>query len=243
MRKLCSIFTLSCLLMMLLIGQAMAAKPQPVLVDNFENYNNWKPSSSEGLNTVVSTPQLINSRLVITLPGDASSPYSDYCPFSSGVQSIFQLQGNFDVQVDYELLPDNNGIIPQHTGVYAGLCVPQGNVARASLGDEMYFSQFAAGTYGWVITSDTKGTLRMTRSTKKGQSVIQGWFLLPNGKWQPMLSGSDTSNLNVSLSAWSFNPSFIHQDVSIAFDNFVVNSGTVIPSATPTDAFVSGRDG
>ncbi len=230
MKKLCSIIVLSCLMIMLFLGQAMAAKPQPVLVDNFDNDNNWKPTSSEGLNTVVSTPQLIDGRLIITLPGDASSPYSDYCSFSSGVQSIFQLQGDFDVQVDYELLPDASGIIPQSTGVYVGLCVPSGNVSRASLDyGEVYFSQFTASTYGWVKTSDTKGTLRLTRTTKRGQTLIQGWFLLPNGKWQPMLSGSDTSNINISLSAWSFNPGFIHQDVSVAFDNFVVNSGKLIP--------------
>lgn len=243
MKKLGSTLIVACLLLVLFTGSVLAAKPQPVLIDGFNNSNNWMPTTSEGLNTVVSTPQFVDDRLVITLPQGACSPYSQYCPFSSGVESVFQLQGDYDVQVDYELLPDASGVIPQHTGVYAGLCVPQGNVARASLGDEEYFSQFNPQTYGWVVTSDTKGTLRMTRSTKNGQPVTQGWFLLPGGKWHPMLSGGgDNSNINIALSVWSYSWPCLPQNVSVAFDNFIVNSGTLLPSTTtPTDAFMSGK--
>ena len=72
-----------------------------------------------------------------------------------------------------------------------------------------------------IATSDLSGTLRFVRS-----GPIATAYFLSGGSWVPILSGpSSTDETLITLTAFSDDDHFGHQEVKIAFDNFKLNSG------------------
>ena len=169
-----------------------------------------------------------HGRLEISLPEDSAGD-----PFSAGYKSVCRIRGDFDVQVDYQLLE-----WPSENGVRVGLAAaaPEagriGLVERISFGRsefsgsprEAYLVHHGASVAGVVPTSDMSGTLRLLRS---GSSVT-GYYL-SFGEW--ILLGSDsvpTDDATISLKAWSHDSVFGDLPVQMSFDNLVVNHGQVI---------------
>ena len=215
-------------------GKCVEATPS-VFEDNFnDNINgvtagNWT-AVVEGTNPSV---QEANQRLEVTLP--ANSLDSSKLVFEAGYQSTCQLQGDFDVQTDYNLLdfPQYNGV---RVGLTVGARVRQSStiyaVQRASL--SLHEGGLAASevvgvnftnTFGGVdVVGNTAGTLRLERVG----NTLRG-YRYNNNSWQLLDSATVTTDaLPVTISAWSHNDRFDNKNVKVAFDNFKVTKGALV---------------
>jgi len=168
-----------------------------------------------------------NGHLEITIPStsyEAAAPDS----FSAGYYSNFYLKGDFDIQVDYYLLdwPDGNG-------VRMGLNCNGASVQRTSYGpgeipgSPRDWHSYDFGGYGpGVATTRVAGKLRWTRTS----TFWRAYYLGSSGSWALLgYKANGNDNVYVTLAAWSHDWAFGDQTVRVAFDNFTVNSGNVVP--------------
>jgi len=174
-----------------------------------------------------------NQRLEISL-APVSSPPGGADLFIAGYESKCQLQGNFDIQVDYSLRT-----WPQFNGVRVGLSFPDVfSVERTSLGQPTGDSYIVDANDSSIIrhTTDMKGKLRAVRE----DGVINGYYFDATLKtWQFIGSFSVISDpLRFRLAIWSYDVAFDHKAVKVAFDNIIVNSGTLVGSLCP---FAAGQ--
>jgi len=188
------------------------------ITENFANnqYNKtlwYKFATGTG-----SSSSVVNNRLEITLP--ASSGGSLYM---GGMGSKFTLEGDFDMQVDFELLA-----WPANNASQLGLTINQANdfsINRRSKGlnegggGEVYYTMIK-GHYSDFPASGTSGTLRMKRTGNK----MEGFFL--NGSnWQlvgsytdPTLGLGTSVNFNLNRDTSMSGPS-----VTAAYDNILID--------------------
>jgi 6-phosphogluconolactonase (cycloisomerase 2 family) len=146
----------------------------------------------------------------------------------AGIISKCFLEGDFDVQVDYELLnwPVVNlhqlGLRPfdlyDHAGGPSAVWRQSGSSSESYLGVyPFYFGSTA------VATTDQFGTIRLVRS---GASL--SGFYRAGGNWAPLRSASvSLAPTRIALELASLH--FVAGPgggASVAFDNFTVNSGT-----------------
>jgi hypothetical protein len=177
----------------------------------------------------------VNQRLEITVPANSAGS-----TFSSGPFSRVLVHGDFDVQVDYQLLnwPQTNGVRAGFVLFHDGPAGPSENLARVSLGpnnDEVgqpreCYSMNATGRgLSVVATADLAGKLRLVRlgSVLNGYHAAQGtekWTFLGS---EPV----ETDDVELGLWAWSHDYAFADQLVRVAFDNFVLNGGAEVVGA------------
>ena len=177
-------------------------------------------------------------QLEITLPADSAGDN-----FYAGYSSTHVLRGDFDVQVDYHLLswPENNGV---RIGLWIERPSSTYTVERASYGTS---DGFAPGDHYTTnfddsilisTTSDADGKLRLVRT---GSSFEGYYFNETAGDWilSQRFQGSSSSagEATFVLRAWSHDYAFADELVVVAFDNFVINKGTVVtPGITPPEA-------
>ena len=169
------------------------------------------------------TIEEVNQRLQIRLPG--SSHDAGDGVFAAGYRSKCLLQGDFDIQVDYELLdwPFSNGV---RVGLgYGGI----GVVTRSSLGTAADYGGLprdvatldVMGPAVFVVAVSMTGSLRLTRFG----NVWTG-FYREGDQWTQIGSSSGlASDIRVDIAAWSHDYAFTDHDVLIALDNFRINSG------------------
>ncbi len=173
-------------------------------------------------------------------------PYTSVMP-SAGYTSKCTMSGDYDVQVDYQLL-----VWPPQNGVRVGLAATPGGITeRVSYGandpsgpSEVYLRDFGAGPFGTTGTGDTSGKLRLVRtgSTLTPYYYSSAWVALPSG-------ATSTAPAVIALNVWSDDSHFTGHDVRVAFDNFIVNAGTVscpapVCTAAPaTESSVLGING
>jgi len=198
----------------------------PLVMDDFDDNaldpTLWQKWQDSGLDTSET-----NQRLEITLPADASGDI-----FSSGVEGVCEINGDFDMQVDYELLVWPTG----GNGVRVGLTADGAGVMERMSNDdpneEYYTADF--GSYGnpSTTTTDVSGTLRIKRS---GNTFYAYYRDNNTGNWVQLFShaGMPTDNLPFNLSAWSHDSLFGDQEVKIAFDNFILWGDIVCAQLTP----------
>jgi hypothetical protein len=75
-----------------------------------------------------------------------------------------------------------------------------------------------------IVTQDTVGTLRIQR---QGDTATTSYKTAAGG-WAPLQSGPvATVPSFIGVDVTSMNNFFIHQSVTIAWDNFRINSGTM----------------
>ena len=197
--------------------------------NNTMNPSQWKTLKSGSGPTVTKN----NQRFEINIPANSSS--KDV--IAAGMMSLYQLKGNFDVQVEYKLLnwPLHNGIriaLIAH-GVINSTEDPNRSVERASFGSKMdqpyevYLTNFhdnSTTTTTTKITTDMSGKLRITRS-----GFILTSYYYKSGNWIPMHSvHEDPKDVNIALLATTTEHTFSHQDIKIVFDNFVINKGFLV---------------
>jgi hypothetical protein len=165
-------------------------------------------------------------RMVITIPanttgGGASEP---------GVYLSLRcrLTGDVDVQVDFTLVtwPEKSGVRLGLSAYTTGgaVAVPErvGFASGDFTGVESYVSHHAPGAILTFATSDTEGTLRVTRSG--GTFTSYYW----NGAaWEAMQTSavSPAEEVSMNFGAWTPPAKFAGVETIVAFDNFKVNAG------------------
>jgi hypothetical protein len=190
----------------------------PVFVDAFnDNSLNtywWSPLTSGG-----PTIQEVNSRVEVTVPSTCSDPF-----FYAHIQLTQPIVGDFDAQVDYQVLtwPSNNGVRLGLTGVSSG--VERVSRSASEPGNDIVCTD-VGGVVSYLQLADASGTLRLTRTG----STIKGYYL-HTGSWVQIGSGTYTADdAYLALSGWSQNNDFGHQNVTFAFDNFQITTGAITP--------------
>jgi hypothetical protein len=148
----------------------------------------------------------------------------------AGINSKFRLKGDFDAIVDYRLIswPPANGV---RLGFEGGPNDQGFMVKRVSFGPdelpnqgEAYFAFFsdASQWYGnQVTTTDTQGSLRLTRVG----SVFTGYFKQKEGDWTKIADHTFSAPELlewVDFALWAIGDPPAGQDVEIAFSNFQV---------------------
>lgn len=159
-----------------------------------------------------------NQRLEFTFPANASGS-----TFSVQAKSRCQMAGDFDMHVSFNLFtwPSPNGV---RTGIL--LQGPHGGTQRTSLGNgqEIYASDFGNGNLTLVGTSDRTGAMRIRRA---GSTLYT--YYRSGSTWQPLGTGAvPTTNLGFTLAGWSHDYDFKDRLVQFAFDDFTIESGSLV---------------
>jgi hypothetical protein len=172
-----------------------------------------------------------NQRLEVALPAHAREATGvDY--FRGGYLSKCQLRGDFDIQLTFTLLR-----YPPANGVRAGFDFDNRfNVERISFSPT---DLHAKGDYYLVHgdsiiftpTTDRWGKLRAVREG----ALISGYYFDAASKtWQFIGSSAmTTDDLPFRISIWSHDWAFANQSTKVAFDDVVVNTGTLVGTNCP----------
>ena len=169
-----------------------------------------------------------NDQLLVTIPGTSSGNWA------GGVKSTYQLIGDFDIQVDFELLT-----WPASNGIRVGIRSIGGAVERIGAGGgfgELYLTDFSSQITS-VPTSDLSGALRFVRSG----NTLTGYYY--SSSWQMLGSRTDASygsDTYLELAAWSDQNFFGAKDALVAFDNFQVQYTGITPTPIPPTALLFG---
>jgi hypothetical protein len=157
----------------------------------------------------------------------------------AGVQSVWWLRGDFDIQVDFDATQQP---IPGSDGVEIDLMLnagAQGYILAFfrwcnDVREYVSWSSQISDRFGSHITTDLVGKLKMTRSG----SLMKGYYW-NGGGWTEFasLSGVMLDDAKISLCATNRSSGAVAKGI---FDNFVVNAGTIInptyftPTPSPT---------
>lgn len=202
-------------------------QPQAPYVDAFDGDrldSFWGPPFLTGTGP---SAALTNGRLEITVPPDTlNDPITGYVDL--GVNSACQLQGDFDIQVDYQLLEwpapqlvnvsfDTYDLVDGNYGDLHGMFVfdPGGGTGVST--------HFPGPLNTFVPAPEPSGTLRFVRV---GSTLTA--YRLVVGVWTALQTTTDAANtVGVNLNVFSNAPQFSHADVKVAYDNFRIGGGTV----------------
>jgi hypothetical protein len=136
-----------------------------------------------------------------------------------------RLSGDFDVQADYRLLewPSANGVQAALSSFAGPSNIGFMAIRESQAWGEQYGS-WIPQDYTSIATGDLAGTLRLQRQGDTAQTSYwngSGWVVLASG---PTITDPAT----ITLGAGSFMERFVHQEVKVAWDNFRINSGTIV---------------
>jgi hypothetical protein len=197
--------------------------------DNFLDKSHWQLNYM-GIGPMVNET---NQRLEILIPANIFAQPINSSQVLSGITSACNLRGDFDFQVDYELLewPPSNGVhilLDAHrlTASHGHL---NDNVVRASLPNvpkDIYFTDFGDGVYQVNATSDKAGKLKIVRSG----SMITGYYYSDSSRWTLIHSTQEEfpTDISIKLGEWSERNIFANRQAKIAFDNFILNRGQLV---------------
>jgi hypothetical protein len=145
-----------------------------------------------------------------------------------GLASKCRVSGDFDVQVDFSLVnwPAQNwhGIRLVAQELPGSFGLP--GVYRGSFSNDFYQMRASTGIISTVNSSDLTGTMRLTRTG----SLLQGYYRSSTGfvlLGQSTTSTTDT-RLIIDFADATGAPATPLPNISMAFDNFRLNSGTVV---------------
>jgi len=204
--------------------RAVNTWPRAPLADDFSDgirdASLWHQISDPGGSIVEA-----GGRLVASISGSAV-PGGPFNQVDEHIGSQCSLPGDFDYQVDYQLLT-----WPQHGGFFAALNAffGDGAVARVSTAFDPPFDQSynawrggADFLFGQVNTTDMSGSMRLVRMN----GTMSAYVRSPGSDWSLLFTAPDVTGTTVygmGLSAQA--SSFGHQDGTVAYDNFRLNSG------------------
>jgi len=168
----------------------------------------------------------VNGKLEVDVPSTTvNDPSTGYV--TVGVAAACYLNGDFDVQVDYNLLQwppasdvnldfDTFDIVDGMYGDVHGMFVfDPGSGTGVS-------THFPGPINTFVSAPELSGSLRFV---KVGSTLTA--YRLVDGAWSALQSTSDTASLvDVNLNVFSNATLLSHPDVKVAYDNVRVNSGT-----------------
>lgn len=198
------------------------------LSDNFDD-NRLDPS--KWISVEVGGPIVteVNNIIEMTIPADSSDPFL----FQGDIISACVLTGDFDIQVDYQLLnwPAKNGV-RMGLSTFSTSTGESAEVLRISWGPndpsrsfnpampEVYLTNPNRVV---IATTDFSGKLRLTRVG----NVATGYYFDSVEGWKELSSSAQTGDIHLYLAAFSTNmgplgDAFGDQEVKVAFDNLVV---------------------
>lgn len=207
--------------LLLLVGAPASAQE---FIDDF-NDNHIDPDvwslTNYGSGTQLSEQ---NQRLEFHFPSNASGT-----EFGARLISRFELRGDFDIQVDFQLLdwPDYNGVrlaIGLTDSYFDDYGMERSSLSASEpLGaHEVYVADF--GPFVLVPTSDFSGSLRLVRSG----STQTGYYASAGGWTSVLTDYAPSEDMAIQLHAWSHDYAFSNWTVRAALDDFIVVSGTLI---------------
>ncbi len=165
-----------------------------------------------------------NGRLEVSIRADAAGAQPGGS-FGAHVGTNCKLHGDFDVQVDFELLawPAGNGA-QAFMGTYYGPAPNWESITRQSQPWGELYDARIAGSYSSTLTSDLSGTLRLARS---------GGILTASSRngtdWRVVAARvAVLEPAVITLGAGSYDEGFANRDVRIGFDNFSINRGNLV---------------
>lgn len=214
---------LASLLLLAVLLLTVSPSQAGVITLNFDNneYNTnlwYKFEVGQGSSASVS-----NNRLEITLPQSSGGS-----PYMGMLGSEFTLVGDFDMQVDFDLLtwPPYNAaqVMLAIDQAYFSICRRSRGLGEGGLG-EIYYTMFK-GQWAHVSATGTSGKLSMTRTG----NTMQGSYW-DGAAWQLVGSYTDASlgfatgvNLNLSRDTIFSGPI-----VEAAFDNLQLTYDIAVP--------------
>jgi Tol biopolymer transport system component len=177
----------------------------------------WSSGTGNGTGPTVSE---VNGRLQFDVPSSTTNGDAGYA--TADADSSCRLEGNFDIEADYQLLgwpplaPDVNGV-----NVNFGVNFTHTLFVHNADGTTGISTFFPGPLNVFVPFGEMSGALRLVNTG----GTLTGYYL-SNGDWVPLLSVPFTSlDSFVQLSIFTNDPPFSHPDIVVAFDNFRVNSG------------------
>ncbi len=195
----------------IIIYPSHTAAATPSLTANFAgnpfNSSTWK-TFQQGTGPNVT---LANQSLIVTLPASSTNDPT-IGGFGAGIGSLCELNGDFDVQVAFQLL-----VWPQLNGVRVGIGP---SVAGRTQGS----APFAVERDSFSIYDTVPGEYYVTHLLDGVNGNNPAWTQVHTGP-------TVTSEVGIGFAAWSHDRVFSHQTVKVAFDNFTLNSGQL---ACPT---------
>lgn len=227
----------------LLVTQNLVSLAQAVYTDDFNDNTmdtaHWRLMDD---GTGVSVAE-VNQRLEVTIASTTKANPGARM-FIAGYTSVCRIRGDFDMQVDYQLLD-----WPAANGIKVGLGSGLGAVERVSFvpGDnpgvqrEVYLADFNASSQGTIATTDLGGKLRMVRTG----NTISGYYF-KDGNWVLLTTQPVTTlDIHYSLGAWGYDAAFSQKTVKLAFDNFALNQGSLLcgsAAASDPESFAVADD-
>jgi Tol biopolymer transport system component len=173
-------------------------------------------------------------RLVASIEHDAV-PGGQYNQVDEHWGSQCSLAGDYDFEVDWSLLN-----WPAHNGTYAALqafFAGQGISRLSAPWDPPYDEQITSWTsasFSAVHSYATSGSFRLVRS---GGTQF-AYARTGASEWQLILATpADPGAAVYGMGLWAPGDQFAHMDVSVAFDNFRVNSGELTCPSWWSDAW------
>jgi DNA-binding SARP family transcriptional activator len=157
-----------------------------------------------------------NDSLVVTV-GAGAVRTGAYNQIDGHVGTQCSFPGDFDARVDFALLewPPAANILIGLNAIYIGSFAGRQNGSQS--GDS--YSGWVGTHFGAVPLVDTSGSLRIARVN----GIVTSYFW-HNGGWSRLTSGTSVGTVVLGLAAQSSSADqeFSHQEVKVAFDNFVV---------------------
>lgn len=167
-----------------------------------------------------------NGRLEVSMPSETLNDL--LLGFANvGVVAQCHLRGNFDIQVDYQLLqwPPQSGVnvdFDTFTVVDGGFGDTYGMFVFDPGGGTGISTHFPGPLNTFVSAPELSGSLRFVRV----DTTLTAYRLTAAG-WSELQSTSDpVDEVAMNLNMFSNALQFSHPDVKVAYDNFGVSSGT-----------------
>jgi hypothetical protein len=165
----------------------------------------------------------VGGRLVATISGSAV-PGGQFNQVDEHFGSQCSIHGDFDYQVDYELLtwPHDGGFRANLAAFFVNASIGRASVPipyAPNWSDEQV-QGFSDGGGGQFMSNDNAGTLRLVRR----DGVVYG-YVKHGDDWRPAFSGTATNDNVYGMGLSAQASEFGHMDGAVAFDNFKLASG------------------
>jgi hypothetical protein len=186
-----------------------------------------------------------NGRLLESIAGSAA-PGGQFNQTAAAIGSPCHLPGDFDMQIDYQLLqwPEHGGFFAALQGIFGDVAV-----ARVSAPWDPPFNQsynaWSNSSSGFQFATEntrvTSGSLRVTRAGSTVYAYVldataPGWRLL-------FSADGNTGEAIPQISLFAQAGTFGHEDGSVAWDNFRINSGTLTCASWWSDSWPDAGPG
>lgn len=182
---------------------------------------------------------LQNGQLVESIAGSAV-PGGQFDQTASAIGSSCHLPGDFDMQIEYQLLqwPEHGGFFAALQGIFGDVAV-----ARASAPWDPPFNQsyngWSNGPSGFQsATENTRATNGSLRVTRVGSTVYAYVLDATAPGWRLLFSANDNAGEAIpQISLFAQAGTFGHEDGSVAWDNFRINSGPLTCASWWSDSW------